>query len=242
MSLSDLTNKHWLPIDFVKETIAAGKEAGQLKGCQLQGNFVVTEGFSRREVARIRGLLRGITRPAALTQLAHRVKTDETKLKNTIEELVKQEKISGKISKGLFIPTSFINLQRQTVLSQLSQNSYVEDTLIEQLHINQETPLYLKSVLPEGVKTPIKFTGFVLSDTAYTTIEDTISQMCQDGTYMNLNETLPDCFKRMENTHELLAMVDQECRLMADDSHVCSVTFINKCLGLFAKRLEQEAV
>lgn len=67
VSISDLTNKHWLPIDFIKLIIESGKEAGKLKGCQLQGNYVVTEGFSRREFARIRGLMRGITRPAALT-------------------------------------------------------------------------------------------------------------------------------------------------------------------------------
>ena len=89
-------------------------------GCQLAGNFVVTEGFSRREFARIRGLMRGVTRPAPLNALAQRVKADENKLKSTIEELIKTDKISGKISKGLFIPTSFQNLQRQTVLNQLS--------------------------------------------------------------------------------------------------------------------------
>lgn len=117
VSFSDLTNKHWLPIDFVKETVTARKKAGQLEGCQLQVNFVVTEGFSRREFARIRGLMRGLTRPAPLSQLANRVKTDEVKLKATIDELIKTEKISGKISKGLFVPTSFSNLQKQTVLS-----------------------------------------------------------------------------------------------------------------------------
>lgn len=68
---------------------------------------MVTEGFSRREFARIRGLMRGITRPAALNSLAVRVKSDEFKLKATIDELIKSGTINGKVSKGLFIPTSF---------------------------------------------------------------------------------------------------------------------------------------
>lgn len=55
---------------------------------------------------------------------------------------------------------------------------------------------------------------------------------------MNLIEALPDCFKNIEHTHELLSKLDQECRLMADDSHICSVVFLNKCLDLFTKRLE----
>lgn len=37
-------------------------------------------------------------------------------------------------------------------------------------------------------------------------------------------------------------MLDMECRLMADESHLCSVNYLNKCLDLFAKRSEQEAI
>ena len=66
--------------------------------------------------------------------------------------------------------------------------------------------------------------------------------MCQDGAYLNLTEVLPDCFKRAEHTHELLSMLDKETRLMADESHVCSVHFLNECLERFSKRSEQEAV
>ena len=66
--------------------------------------------------------------------------------------------------------------------------------------------------------------------------------MCQDGAYLNLTEVLPDCFKRAEHTHELLSMLDKETRLMADESHVCSVHILNECLERFSKRSEQEAV
>lgn len=107
VSIADLTNKHWLPIDFIKEMIATAKGDMKLQACQTQGNYIVTEGFSRREFARIRGLMRGITRPAALSALANRVKTEENKLKTSIEELIKSGKIHGKISKGLFVPTQF---------------------------------------------------------------------------------------------------------------------------------------
>ena len=106
VSLSDLTNKHWLPIEFIKDVVQRGKEEDKLAGCQLQGNFIVTEGFSRREYARIRGLMRGITRPAPLSALASRVKIDEFKLKATIDELIKSDQIKGKIQKGLFVPES----------------------------------------------------------------------------------------------------------------------------------------
>lgn len=92
------------------------------------------------------------------------------------------------------------------------------------------------------MKNPVKFTGFVLSETLYASIEDSIAQMCIDGTYLNLAEVLPDCFKKPEQTQELLGMLDRECRLMADESHICSVNYLNKCLDLFAKRSETEAI
>lgn len=88
----------------------------------------------------------------------------------------------------------------------------------------------------------MKFTGFALSCTAYGNLEDIISQMCKDSGYINIDEVLPDCFKRPENTQELLSYLDLECRLMTDGSHLCSVSFLNKCLEIFVKRSEQEAV
>ena len=62
--------------------------------------------------------------------------------------------------------------------------------------------------------------------------------MCHDGSYLNIDSILPDCFKKVEQTHELLAMLDMQCRLLADNSHVCSVNFLNKCLDRFSKRSE----
>ena len=107
MALSDLTNKQWLPIEYVKDVINDAK-AGQLpKGATLHGNFIVTDTFSRREVCKVRGIVRGVTRPVSVSQLAQKFKIDELTLRNTIEELIKRNEIFGKISKGLFIPTSF---------------------------------------------------------------------------------------------------------------------------------------
>jgi len=92
------------------------------------------------------------------------------------------------------------------------------------------------------VQKPVTFSGFILSETLFNSIEAQIRQMCHDETYMNLVEILPDCFKKTSHTHELLGMLDLECRLMADECHLCSVGFLNKCLARFEKRSEQEAI
>ena len=71
--------------------------------------------------------------------------------------MIKQKEIFGKISKGLFVPTSFQNLQRQTVLNYFTQNEYVEDVQLQQLQIVQKTDEYLKTILPTDQKPPVKF-------------------------------------------------------------------------------------
>ena len=52
-------------------------------------------------------MIRGVTRPISVAQLSTKFKIDEFKLRNTIEELIKKEDVFGKITKGLYIPTSF---------------------------------------------------------------------------------------------------------------------------------------
>ena len=63
-----------------------------------------------------------------------------------------------------------------------------------------EADKFLKQELSTEIKNPVKFSGFVLSDTLYASLEDQIAQMCVDGTYTNLVEILPDCFKKSEQT------------------------------------------
>ena len=91
--------------------------------------------------------MRGVSRPAALSSLAHRIKTDENKLKGAIEELVKAGTLSGKVIKGQYVPTSFMNLQRNALVSQITDNGFIEDSFFDQLQINQDIDKYLKTEL-----------------------------------------------------------------------------------------------
>jgi len=65
--LSDLTNKYWLPLDYVKEVLAARMEDQLPAGCQIISNCIVTKTFSEREKCKVRGILRAVTKPVALS-------------------------------------------------------------------------------------------------------------------------------------------------------------------------------
>ena len=99
-------------------------------GCVIQGNLMQTQTFTDRQACKIRGLMRAVTRPTAISLLSKKYRVEENKLKVDIEKLTKSGKLHGKINKGLFIPTSFSNLQRDTVLTFFCQNQYVEYSLL----------------------------------------------------------------------------------------------------------------
>ena len=68
---------------------------------------MLSDTFSRREVCKVRGIVRGVTKPVLISHLSNKFKIDELKLRSTVEELIKKGDVSGKMSKGLYIPTSF---------------------------------------------------------------------------------------------------------------------------------------
>lgn len=79
-------------------------------GCSYEsGNTLVTSTFAETQLSKVRGILRAATRPSSISQIAQRYKFDEQKLKFLIDQLIAKG-ISGKVSKGFFVPTSFSNL------------------------------------------------------------------------------------------------------------------------------------
>ncbi len=57
----------------------------------------MTKTFADRLLCKVRGILRAITRPAALSVLSQTYKIEEQKLKSLAEQLIKDCEIKGKI-------------------------------------------------------------------------------------------------------------------------------------------------
>jgi len=164
-------------------------------------------------------------------------------MKAIIEDLTKSEQVCGKTAKGLFIPASFIGMQTRTVKQFFDEHSYVDKALFDKLQIDLPLSKYFeKHPLPEETKPPVIFSTFALSHELYQHIEDSITDIVRTGKYVNLTELLPECFKKPEHTQELLDRLDQTCRLMPDQVHLCSAAFLNKCLEAFVKPSEDEAI
>lgn len=57
-----------------------------------------------------------------------------------------------------------------------------------------------------------------------------------------MQEILPECFKTLDHTQELLDHVDEAVRLMPDEAHLCSAKFLQSALDTFKAPSETEAV
>lgn len=78
---------------------------------------MITKTFAERQHNKIRGILRAVTRPVSLTQISSSYKIEEQKMKSITEQLMREGFINGKIQLGLFVPTSFLNMQENAVKS-----------------------------------------------------------------------------------------------------------------------------
>ena len=94
----------------------------------------MTKTFAERQLGKVRGILRGVTRPAALSQISQLYKIEEQKLKVMTEQLIKDKQILGKVQQGgVYVPDSFTKMQEASVKSFYNQNKYIEYSMLTKL-------------------------------------------------------------------------------------------------------------
>ena len=77
----------------------------------MQVGAIVSHTFAERLLCKVRGIIRATTRPISLNVLASRYQIEEQKFKTLVEQLIREESVQGKISKGvIYTPTNFSNL------------------------------------------------------------------------------------------------------------------------------------
>lgn len=87
-NITDLSQKFGLPTDFLRDMIGSKLETSFPRGCQLNPMSLTTKSYDDRLVARVRGQLRGCTRPSTLSSLAQTQKIEDFAFKNITEILI----------------------------------------------------------------------------------------------------------------------------------------------------------
>ena len=83
---TELTDQYMLPLTYLREVL---NQENFPKGTVVSSQAIYTESHSERIKSKVRGMVRAITRPVQLTELASRFKFDDQKLKAIIEQLIK---------------------------------------------------------------------------------------------------------------------------------------------------------
>eukprot|EP00350_Pseudokeronopsis_sp_OXSARD2_P002923 CAMPEP_0170550592 /NCGR_PEP_ID=MMETSP0211-20121228/8635_1 /TAXON_ID=311385 /ORGANISM="Pseudokeronopsis sp., Strain OXSARD2" /LENGTH=218 /DNA_ID=CAMNT_0010857223 /DNA_START=297 /DNA_END=953 /DNA_ORIENTATION=- len=192
ISLSDLTVKHNLPLDFIKDQVSSKMEHFLPAGSILQGNDIITQSFADRQLCKIRGILRAVTRPVALSQIASSYKVEEQKLKNTADTLLKEGYIKGKFSQGLFIPNSFVEMQEAATRSFFQQNRYIEYTMLSKLQVPKPRD-FIETLL--GKDEGLHLANFFVSKELVNIVEGEVAETIRNSTYLDLMLYIPSPFQ-----------------------------------------------
>ncbi|CDW88324.1 UNKNOWN [Stylonychia lemnae] len=236
--LQELTTKYNLPLDFIKESIQHRMEYSLPQGCQLQGNSLMTKTFAERQVCKVRGILRGVTRPVALSAIATQFKVEEQKLKNITDQLIKESQIKGKIQQGLFIPQAFTQMQEGACRAFYQQNRYIEYQMLSKLQV-QKPREFIEQVI--GKDKGNFLANFYISKDFVQQIEGQVQEIVENGSYLDLSHIVPSPF-RDQDIQDLVNIVGDQCRLLSSNQHIVSEKFIQKCLEEFKVSSEQIAI
>eukprot|EP00347_Sterkiella_histriomuscorum_P011179 403373446 len=236
--MQDLTTKYNLPIDFIKESIMGRMDSSLPQGSQLQGNSLMTKTFAERQICKVRGILRGVTRPVALSAVAQQFKIEEQKLKNITDQLMKEGQIKGKIQQGLFVPQAFTLMQEGAAKTFYNQNRYIEYSMLNKLQV-QKPKEFIEQVI--GQNKGQFLTNFYISEDLMHQVEAQVQEIVEHETHLDLSTIVPSPF-RDQDIQDLVKILGQQCRLLSNNQHLCSEKFIQKCLEEFKQQSEQIAI
>ena len=98
----------------------------------------MTKTFADRQICKVRGILRAVTRPASLSALAQQFKIEEQKIKSITEQLLRLDQVKGKVQQGgIFVPDSFTAMQEGAARSFFNQNRYIEYGMLSKIQVSR---------------------------------------------------------------------------------------------------------
>lgn len=132
-SINDLTKHYDLPAQFLDELVDCSLGTTIL-GVRdpSERRTIFTDSYVNQYKARLRGILSSLTRPTTISSIISKYKLPEKISWTVIESLVKDGQLSGSIdqSSKSYVPSVFLQAQKEFVENSYRQNSYLEfDTL-----------------------------------------------------------------------------------------------------------------
>ena len=130
-------------------------------------------------------------------------------------------------------------MQESTVKNFYSQNKYIEYTMLSKLQVSKPKD-FIEQVIG---KDKGKFlTNFYVSNDFIALAEAQVQDIVQNtGSYLDLASFIPSPFRDQDIT-DLVKLIGENCRLLANHQHLCSEKFILRCLDQFRLFSEELAL
>eukprot|EP00743_Colponemidia_sp_Colp-15_P007582 GILK01008197.1.p1 GENE.GILK01008197.1~~GILK01008197.1.p1 ORF type:complete len:783 (+),score=202.83 GILK01008197.1:68-2350(+) len=238
LQLSDLTVRFNLPSDFMRDLIQ--QRIGTFIFGKLKNATLFTQAYVQRHLARVRGLFNSVTKATVVSQLVQQYKLDESLFYAMLDELIRDEKLAGKLQGPTFTPALFLATQESVVDSFYSQNGYVEYERLKKVQIANPKQ-YLANRYKDGLTLESCFLHRKLIAHLDATVEETV----RDESWLDCSEILPSPLSPSD-----VAAVVKECAVMKKTKpqavqlcqvHVVSVGFLNKCIQMFEAKAAEAA-
>eukprot|EP01097_Dermamoeba_algensis_P009643 TRINITY_DN6880_c0_g1_i1.p1 TRINITY_DN6880_c0_g1~~TRINITY_DN6880_c0_g1_i1.p1 ORF type:complete len:728 (+),score=218.78 TRINITY_DN6880_c0_g1_i1:52-2235(+) len=240
LSIEELAGRFNLGVEYLSERLEQRLNKG-IKA-HLEDGILYTEAHVERQEAIVRGALSAFTRPVALAQVISKTSVAEKLFFHVLDKLMSQGRLAGnvqgKAERAQFVPSIFEKNREKAVEQFFKQNGYIAYNYLTKLQIANP-----KDHLKNKFKGLSLQTCYISSDLLIQ-VEANLQNAIATDSYIDVLPLLPP----------ILSMSDIQAILQADsflqqslksekavifiDTYVCSKGFLNQCLALLEKRVQ----
>lgn len=191
MSLNTLTFKYSLPSNFLRDEIE--KRLGTI----IQGQFrdrrdvLYTDIYMERHYARLRGFLRGTSRPTNLKNF------DASLYPQQVASLIKSKEISGVLKEGTFIPTIYSTNTQEEIKQFYQINRFIQYEQVKRIMSVSSTSEAKKIISTELPSDGVHLETCYIHNQLLETIRNEVSEALQGKDIIDVFESveLPMCIE-----------------------------------------------
>eukprot|EP00913_Durusdinium_trenchii_P023098 g21684.t1 len=174
------------------------------RGTTVRQNTVHTSSYGARLEARVQGCLRGCLRPVILSQLAARHGFDGDLLANTVQKLIRDEVVVGKLHGGAFTPKAYTDAEAKKVDSFFESNGFLTAALVKASNLTLKE--WVAQRKAEGYALLTSFVSSHLVDY----VQATVAEALTADSWIDVQPLLPPTLAASEAGELLLQLKSQK--------------------------------
>ena len=229
VSMKELTHKYSLSLDFLKDKISR-RVGSIIQGQFKDQNVLYTNVYMERVLCKLRGTLRGATKPLQLKDLNSALTAQQ------VNELIKTKQVKGSFKNNTFTPAVYQQNVKQEI-----QSFYQSNSFIEYEHIRRVMDLPSSSSVEPIIEKELKGGKYLHSAYVHPSllerVRNDISEATAGKTMSDLYEDadIPMCIA--EEDFESIVNKDLYCI----GHFVFKEEFLQEAMSHFQKRVEDLA-